>query len=157
MRKTLIAATAAAAFGVAGLGVGMNAAVAQIRDGHVGGGGGHVGGGGAPRGLMNAAPNVSSGPSGPSNSGANNPGTARNFAPQNGPNFNPPSAVYGNRYAWHEHDHDFDRHRHRRFFGFGGIYAFGGPWYDYDYDSCYQWRRVWTPYGWRWRDVWVCY
>ncbi len=25
--------------------------------------------------------------------------------------------------------------------------------YDYGYDSCYQVRRIWTPYGWRWRGV----
>ncbi len=25
--------------------------------------------------------------------------------------------------------------------------------YDYGYDSYYQVRRIWTPYGWRWRGV----
>jgi hypothetical protein len=27
---------------------------------------------------------------------------------------------------------------------------------DYGYDSCYQLRRMWTPYGWRWAQVNVC-
>ncbi len=27
---------------------------------------------------------------------------------------------------------------------------------DYSYDSCYQLRRVWTPYGWQWAQVNVC-
>jgi hypothetical protein len=35
-------------------------------------------------------------------------------------------------------------------FGFG----LGAPYYAYG--SCYQARRVWTPYGWRWRRTWVC-
>ena len=34
------------------------------------------------------------------------------------------------------------------YYGYGpGYYAYGGPYYPY---GCYR-RRVWTPYGWRWR------
>ena len=36
-------------------------------------------------------------------------------------------------------------------FGFGvgsGAFAFGG--------SCSRVHRVWTPFGWRWRRIWVC-
>lgn len=41
--------------------------------------------------------------------------------------------------------------------GYGGLYAFAPGYYDYSYDnSCYQWRWVPTPFGLRWRDVWVC-
>jgi hypothetical protein len=45
----------------------------------------------------------------------------------------------------------------RRFFGPGiGLYAYGGyPWWGYD--GCWVRERVWTPYGWRWRLVDVCY
>ena len=40
---------------------------------------------------------------------------------------------------------------------YGGLYAFAPGYYDYSYDnSCYQRRWVPTPFGLRWRDVWVC-
>jgi hypothetical protein len=36
---------------------------------------------------------------------------------------------------------------------YGYPYAYGpGPYYG----GCYQVRRVPTPYGWRWRRVWIC-
>jgi hypothetical protein len=42
-----------------------------------------------------------------------------------------------------------------RFWGGPGIaFGFGAPYYAYG--SCRQTRRVWTPYGWQWRTVWVC-
>jgi uncharacterized membrane protein len=43
-------------------------------------------------------------------------------------------------------------------FGFGGPGFAVAPYaYDYDYGyGCYQTRRVWTPYGWRVRRVYVC-
>jgi len=43
-------------------------------------------------------------------------------------------------------------------FGFGGPGFAVAPYaYDYDYGyGCYQARRVWTPYGWRVRRVYVC-
>ena len=35
--------------------------------------------------------------------------------------------------------------------GYGGYYAYGpGPY------GCWRTVRVGTPYGWRWRRVWVC-
>jgi hypothetical protein len=64
----------------------------------------------------------------------------------------------GSNWTYHDHDH----HGHHHHFGGGtfGLFAFGGPTY-YDYynnsDSCYLPQRVWTPYGWRWRYVYVCY
>jgi hypothetical protein len=45
---------------------------------------------------------------------------------------------------------------HRGFFGSGfGFYGYPYSAY-YGYDGCYQVRRVPTPWGWRWRRVWVC-
>jgi hypothetical protein len=35
-------------------------------------------------------------------------------------------------------------------FGFG----FGAPFFAYG--SCSTVHRVWTPFGWRWRRIWVC-
>ncbi len=43
--------------------------------------------------------------------------------------------------------------------GFGAGY-YGYPYYagygPYYYSGCYRRVRVATPYGWRWRRVWVC-
>jgi hypothetical protein len=89
----------------------------------------------------------------------NNVAAAQNYRQnyRNGPNY---------AYMHRDHDHDHDRGRG---YGYGGGYWGGGlyafePGYDdyYDYDdeyagnSCYQPRWVPTPYGMRWRDVWVC-
>jgi hypothetical protein len=41
--------------------------------------------------------------------------------------------------------HRFFHHRFHRFAFFGAPFVYAS------YDSC--WRRVWTPYGWRWADV----
>jgi hypothetical protein len=53
-----------------------------------------------------------------------------------------------NNFAF-DRDHDRFHHRfhHNRFFAFG----FGGPIYDYAYDSC--WTQVRTYYGWQWVNV----
>jgi hypothetical protein len=53
-----------------------------------------------------------------------------------------------NNFAF-DRDHDRFHHRfhHNRFFAFG----FGGPIYDYAYDSC--WTQVQTYYGWQWVNV----
>ena len=48
---------------------------------------------------------------------------------------------------------------HRRFFR-RNFFAFGffpGAYASYDDYGCWQWHRVWRPYGWRWRQVNVCY
>ena len=58
---------------------------------------------------------------------------------------------WNGRTAWGNnrfHDHFHNRFRNRNFFAFG----FGGPIYDYAYDSC--WAQVPTYYGWQW--VYVC-
>jgi hypothetical protein len=62
--------------------------------------------------------------------------------------------------------HDGRHHRYDgRGYGYGGygwpvaVGAIGayGAYAAYDgYDSCYQSRRVWTPYGWQWDQVYVC-
>jgi len=45
---------------------------------------------------------------------------------------------------------------HGRFFGPGFGWGYY-PSYAYGDDyACYQARRVATPYGWRWRRVWIC-
>lgn len=48
-------------------------------------------------------------------------------------------------------------------FGFhrwGPRFAFGfaaAPWRSYAFaGSCSRLRRTWTPFGWRWRRIWVC-
>jgi hypothetical protein len=50
--------------------------------------------------------------------------------------------------GWHGHHH-------------GGFFRgprfFAGPFLSYGYyDPCYRPVRVWTPWGWRFRRVWVC-
>jgi len=58
---------------------------------------------------------------------------------------------WGGRTAWGNtrfHGHFHNRFRSRNFFAFG----FGGPFYDYAYDSCWSW--VPTRFGWQW--VYVC-
>ena len=37
---------------------------------------------------------------------------------------------------------------------YGAPYGYYG---GYPYDGCYRLRRVMTPYGWRWRRIYVCY
>ena len=106
--------------------------------------------------------------SAPTGGAMNVPRGLGNFAARNtGPGLTArPNAAMPNRFAanpnvgqkgaWNERGH-LDRRGHRFGFGFGGLYAYGGPaYYDYAGDSCYQWQRVWTPFGWRWRDIWVC-
>lgn len=40
--------------------------------------------------------------------------------------------------------------------GYGAAY-YGYPYYGYPYyGGCWRAVRVGTPYGWRWRRVWVC-
>ena len=44
---------------------------------------------------------------------------------------------------------------YRGFYGAGiGLYA--APYYAYNGYGCWRTVRVGTPYGWRWRRVWVC-
>ena len=50
--------------------------------------------------------------------------------------------AFHNRFAFRHHHAFFFRH-HRHF-----AFAFG--------DDCVVIRRVWTPWGWHWRRIWVC-
>jgi hypothetical protein len=58
----------------------------------------------------------------------------------------PTTASAGGKY-WHPHFHHHYGHHHGLGFVIGGGY--GG-------EGCYQTRRVWTPYGYRFRVVNVC-
>ena len=111
---------------VAALGVGSAAMAA-----HGGGGGGGGGGGMMHGGPMTAAPMTR----GPMTTG---PITGRGVQGWNG------RTAWGGRF----HDHFHHRFHNRNFFAFG----FGGPIYDYAYDSCWSW--VPTRSGWQW--VYVC-
>jgi hypothetical protein len=132
LRKTLITLTAIAALSVGSTAMAMH--------GGGGGGGGHGWGGGranfsAMRGpMMHAGPMVTA------------PMTAGRIQGWSGRTFSRTDT------AWGVHDHFQNRfhHRfhHRNFFAFG----FGGPTYDYAYNSC--WTQVPSRYGWRW--VYVC-
>jgi hypothetical protein len=144
MRRTLIAGASAVAFGV-GLATAVAAAPVMKSGPSLGGGAN----------FHAMTPSVGAGP-GPgttihSNITAPAPNTSFGPRPYNG-NWNQSWNQHwsGN---WRDHDHDRFRHRHG-FFGFG-LYAYGPDYYDYGY-SCYQRRFVPTPYGWRWRLVWVC-
>ena len=57
-----------------------------------------------------------------------------------------PTAASASPY-WHPHHHHHLHHGHGLGFVIGGGY--GG-------EGCYQTRRVWTPYGYRFRVVNVC-
>jgi hypothetical protein len=46
----------------------------------------------------------------------------------------------------------FRHHRFHRRFVFASV-GFGYPYYN---DYCFVGRRVWTPWGWTWRRIWVC-
>lgn len=140
LRKTLTTLVS-----VAALGVGSAAMAAHGGGGGWGGGGGMMHGGGrAPMmgagstggpmthgGPMTAAPMTR----GPMTTG---PITGRSVQGWNG------RTAWGGRF----HDHFHHRFHHRNFFAFG----FGGPIYDYAYDSCWSW--VPTRSGWQW--VYVC-
>jgi hypothetical protein len=141
LRKTLITVTA-----ISALCIGSTAMAA-----HMGGGGGWGGGGGkmsagrAPM-MMNGAGSM--GPTmrgGPMTAAPITRGGPMTTAPITG------GSVQGwnGRTAWgHFHDHFHRRFHHRNFFAFG----FGGPFYDYAYNSCWSW--VATRHG--WRQVYVC-
>jgi hypothetical protein len=169
LRKTLITLTAVAALGVGSTAMAAHGGGGGGGGGHGGGGGGGFGGGGHGGGFGggggfagargfgggggfagggwhggNAGPMMMRGGSvGPVTRGG--PMTT---APVRGPvqGWNGPR----NNLAWGmrgHHDHFHNRFRNRNFFAFG----FGGPYYDYAYDSC--WTQVQTYYGWQWVNV----
>jgi hypothetical protein len=162
LRQTLITLTA-----VAALGIGSTAVAAHSGGGGGGGhggggggwgGGGHGGGFGGGGGFAgarsfggggsfagggwrggNAGPMMMRGGSvGPVTRGT------MTAAPVRGPvqGWNGPRNNFAMR-DHHFHDHFHNRFRNRNFFAFG----FGGPFYDYAYDSC------WIYYGWQWVNV----
>lgn len=53
-----------------------------------------------------------------------------------------------NRFAFRHHHHAFFFRHHRHFAFIGAPFAFA--------DNCVVVRRVWTPWGWHWRRIWVC-
>jgi hypothetical protein len=54
--------------------------------------------------------------------------------------------AFRNRFAFHSFPF------HHRFFGFGRPFAFAAV----AGDGCFVIRRVWRPWGWTWRRIWVC-
>ncbi len=155
MRKTITAIAAAAALAT------VTTATGAMAFPH----GGAVGHMSAPSGGAMSAPSGNFGAAGSGNFAAGNSGptfTGRSNTMTAMPNHFAANPNVGQNHAWNGYGHydhrHYDRRHHGFGFGFGGLYAYGGPDY-YDYyagDSCYQWRRVWTPFGWRWRDIWIC-
>jgi hypothetical protein len=166
--KTLAALALLSAVAVAGL-----PGTASARNGHFGGGGAHIGGahfGGARFGGARF--------------GGARFGGAR-FGGVRVAHFGGPRAIGTNwnrgwngnwRGSWARPGwrgaawHGGHRWRGRRGWGWGwpvaGV-ALGGwaisnyfdGYYDGSYDpadECYETARIWTPRGWRWRQVWVC-
>ncbi len=136
------------------------------------GGGGHggagVAGGGAAMGSRSAGPSMGARPAmhgglnAPSGYSGSRSVGGRAFAPTGHPT-NRYSGTYsgGQRYTgdWkhqgdHHHGHHHRHHGHGFAF-FGGFYD-DGYYPDYYYDDCYQWHRIHTRHGWRWRRVYVC-
>lgn len=145
MRKTIIAFAALAAIGMTQMPAG--ALAAHSNGGSMGATHGSGGSMGATRGGSVAASHASTFGSSAGTQGArfrNNFATRNNAVVNNRVGFN-------NRVRFADHDRFF-RHHHRFFrnrFAFS-TFAFAGD------DGCYAPRRVWTPWGWRWRRIWVC-
>ena len=129
LRKTLVTLTAIAALSLGSTAMAAHGGGGGGGGGHAagfGGGGGGFGGGGDGRAGVAAVP-----------------GSAGGLRIQGSRTFN------RNNFAF-DRDHDRFNHRfhhNRNFFAFG----FGGPYYDYAYDSC--WAQVPTYYGWQWVNV----
>jgi hypothetical protein len=158
LRKTLVALTAIAALG-------LGSAAMAAHGG--GGGGGHGGGGGGGGGFAGAAHGFGAGGGGFAgggwHGGSAGPMMMRGGSvgpvTRGGPMTTAPMAG-GRTQGWNgrsfsrnnfafdrNHDRFHHRFRNNRFFAFG----FGGPIYDYAYDSC--WAQVPTYYGWQWVNV----
>jgi hypothetical protein len=160
LRQTLITLTAVAALGIgstamAAHGGGVGGHGGGGGGGHWGGGGGGFGGGGAFAGARSfggggyagggwrggsAGPMMMRGSMGPVTRGPITTAAVRGpVQGWNGPRNNLAMGMRDHRF----HDHFHNRFRNRNFFAFG----FGGPFYDYAYDSC------WIYYGWQWVNV----
>jgi hypothetical protein len=150
MRKGVMAIAAAIALGAATLTTG---AMAQ-HGGHGGGGGmgGHGGGGGGA--AFSGGGHMGGGGGGMMGGRGGGSFTGRggsfngNFAARGGSFSGRSGAFAGRNFAFHD-----GRFRGRRGFGFG---FWGGPYWAYAGD-CWRLRRVWTPWGWHWRRVNVCW
>jgi hypothetical protein len=155
LRKTLVTlvSVAALALGSAAMagkgGGGRGGGGGGGGGGMGGGGGGGIGGGG---GAMGVAHGPAEGPEpGAMSRGFSAPGTFNRAGPMTGaPITRGPMTTgpitRGNVHGWNgqwgnHHDHFHNRFRNRNFFAFG----FGGPIYDYAYNSCW----VQTYYGWQ--------
>ncbi len=146
MRNTIIVLAASVAMG---LGMTQMSTDALARSGMQSSGSSHAVS--APSGSAGMrGPSMTSSIRSPSMGGTNRPyvggsnvvGTNRTFAS--------PSRVTSG--TWNRWNGGW-RHRHHRFRHF----AFVAPFAGYAaYDSCYVPRRVWTPWGWEWRRVYVC-
>ena len=157
LRKTLITSVSVVALG---FGSAAMAAHGGGRGGGGGGGGGGIGGGasfgggGFGRGGSFGGAGIAATPrSGarPLMMNGGNMGPMRGGPMTTAPMTSGRVQGWGGRTAWgHDHFHDRFHHRfhNRNFFAFG----FGGPIYDYAYDSC--WAQVPTYYGLQW--VYVC-
>lgn len=57
-----------------------------------------------------------------------------------------------NRFAFRDRDRDDRRFAFRDHFRFRHrlVFAAVGD------DGCFRVRRIWTPFGWKWRRIWVC-
>ena len=124
-----------------------------MRGGGHGGGMGAMGGGSAAHGPMGGPGPAAMGPGFAASRAGPGPMTNapvfNRAAPMNsrGMVTSPTGGNWANN-NWHHGDHDHHHFHNRNFFAFG----FGGPIYDYAYDSC--WSYVPTPYGWQY--VYVC-
>lgn len=67
-----------------------------------------------------------------------------------------PRATFHNRFIFRDNDRFAFHHRfafaHHRFFAFRHPFAFAAV----GDNGCFRVRRVWTPWGWTWRRIWVC-
>ena len=146
--KTILTIAAVAALGTATMAT--NALAFPHGGGRGVGGGGMASMGSMKSGAMGAGQRNIGQSFGPMHSNVTGSNVAVNAAPEfnganAGPNLNHNGRGHG-RYAYRGDGS-----------GYGGLYAFAPGYYDYSYDnSCYQWRWVPTPFGLRWRDVWVC-
>lgn len=151
MLKTIAAVATAAALG---LSAATTVATAAGMRGGPSPGGGSMGGGNIHSSVM--SPGGGAGPVASPMVHGNISGSNSAFAPKS---FNGNWAQSGNQrwsnQAWSGNWRDHDRFRHHRGFGGFGLFAYGPGFYDYDYGG-YQRRLVPTPFGWRWRTVWVC-
>ena len=153
MRKGVMAIAAALALGTATIATGVTAAP-HGGGGGGGGGGAHFSGGGGGGGAsfggnahMGGAPMAA----GPRSGGSFNGGASFNGGPRfSSGRLNSGTRFSGGNVAFNG-GHFHHRHFHRGF----GLFAFGGGpvWWD----SCWRLRRVWTPWGWHWRRINVCW